>query len=343
MAKKNSYLFFAPITGIQIARQLNREICIDRVTFISSQKLPRIRKRLGISQPLSEIRKDHSWLDSVFETPTVAFLWLKGKPEDTRNQCLELIQQELDILSVSQLGWGRRHRNSYPRIMGTWIGGVTSTTHFNSQGQIANIHVSQQTRDLIPLSIDGMWRNYHRDVGFFFSLLKIIRGETKVEKSWEHILKRAAILVGKSQCSRDISHAFLLNMIALEMLLIGDGDKYLKEMPKRVDAFLDWTLHPTGEFYSEIIKPLYKKRCDLVHEGKADEITIPNLLASDDLVFNILNNLVRHQSLFTSKLDVIEFSKKVEAQSLLGLKDTIRPKTFTHIAKKYSEQDYQAF
>jgi len=344
MAKKkkqsNSHLFFAPIDGLQIDRKLNQELRIDQVTFVSSDKLPRIRNRLGISQPLSEIRKKHSWLDSLFDSPTIAYLWLKGDPQDTRNRCLVLVQQELDILSVSQLGWRRRHRNSYPRIQGARTGAVLSTTHFNSQGDLANIHMSQQIRDLIPFSIDGMWRDYHRKVGPFFNLLKIIRGERKVQKSWKQILKRVAILIGKSQYSKDISHAFLLNMIALEMLLIGDGDKYKTEMPKRVHAFLDWTLHSTGETYSDQIESLYKKRCDLVHEGKADGITIPDLLTSDHLVFNVLNNLVRHHSLFASKHNVIEFSRKVEAEALLGLKDTIRPKTFTHISRKYSEDDY---
>jgi hypothetical protein len=238
------------------------------VTFIASDKLPRIRKRLNITRPLSEIRKEYSWFNSLFESPTIAFLWQEGDPEDTRNQCLKLVQQELDILSVSQLGLLKRRHNSYPRIRGSRTGIIVSTAHFDSKGHLAFFSSNQQRSEIIPLSIDGMWKDYHRNIGPFSNLLQIIQGKKEVQKSWRQVLRRVALLIGKSQCSKDLSHAFLLNMIVLEMLLSEGSDKYLVEMPKRVDAYLDWTLHSTGKFYSDFTEPLYNKRCDLVHRGK---------------------------------------------------------------------------
>lgn len=176
---------------------------------------------------------------------------------------------------------------------------------------------------------------------FFFTLLKVLNNEIYVARSWRNELKRAAILLGQSQCCSDVAQSFLWNMIALEILLTRQGDKYTDVLPTRIEAFLGWVGFWTVERYSERIKELYRKRCDFVHNGNQKNITISDLLFTDDLLQNLLMNLMRHISLFNSKAAVIEFSKKIEAEHVLGMRPGVRPKSLRFFSRTYTERDYQ--
>lgn len=86
---------------------------------------------------------------------------------------------------------------------------------------------------------------------------------------------------------------------------------------------------------------MYKKRCSYIHEGNEKSITINDIIFSDHIVFNILKNIVDNLEIFKSKQDLVDFSKKVEAEDILGIDSKVRPSTtsFTHLHA--TEFDYE--
>ena len=190
------------------------------------------------------------------------------------------------------------------------------------------------------LRLDGVWRTF-QDKMFFSKVLGIINGQVKVSRKWQEDLKRAAVLVGQSQVSNDVAQAFLWNMIALELLLTNQQDKHSDALPKRIEAFLGWVGFWEDDDYEAQIAEAYRKRCLFVHDGKRDEVSIEDLLFTDDLVLNLLSNLTHHSRLFTSKQDVVDFADRVECERKLGVRPKVRPGTLHFISRKYEEKDYE--
>jgi hypothetical protein len=164
-----------------------------------------------------------------------------------------------------------------------------------------------------------------------------------VKRSWKNDLKRAATLIGQSHCSIDITQSFLWNMIALEILLTQHDRhrRYTDILPERIEAFLGWIGFWDTDNYTERIAEVYGKRCDFVHAGKREHITVEDLLFTDDLLYNLLFNLIHHINHFPSREAVIDFADKVKAEHTLGIKSRVRPKTLTFVSHHYSPKDYQ--
>jgi hypothetical protein len=55
------------------------------------------------------------------------------------------------------------------------------------------------------------------------------------------------------------------------------------------------------------------------------------------MLLNIINNI----KLFKSKDDLRTFSKKVEAENILGIKSKVRPKKLLYRHGLYSKKDYE--
>jgi hypothetical protein len=127
-------------------------------------------------------------------------------------------------------------------------------------------------------------------------------------------------------------------MIALELLLTKQGDKVNETLPTRAEAFLGWTGFWAVENFADRIQKIYGKRCKLVHQGERDLIKRKDLLFTDDLLFNLLVNIVGHHLIFSNKESIIEFSNKVQAEHLLGVKPKTRPKTLHYVHNYYSEE-----
>ncbi|MCP4161648.1 MAG: hypothetical protein GY760_16365, partial [Deltaproteobacteria bacterium] len=72
------------------------------------------------------------------------------------------------------------------------------------------------------LHLDEKWKEW-QDQLFFSDLISIISKKTDLKSSWEKQLKDAAILAGQSLMEFDVSLAYLLNIVALETLLITDN------------------------------------------------------------------------------------------------------------------------
>jgi hypothetical protein len=336
--ERGTWVFLIPISNLKLTEATNFEFRIDRVTFVAGDKLARRRKRFGLPNRLSELRERRKRVrEVVFDSPCFATLRQKGKLKDFEREVFDLIREELAILALSQLGYARRRDIYSPSISNE--NPMSSRSYYvtnadKGSGRESHSVVANQG----SLLLSAKWQNFHQKL-FFFDLLRILRGNTKVSKGWRNNLRNAAILVGQSQVSRDLPQAFLWNMIALETLLTQQGDTYMDALPTRAEAFIGWTGFWKVEGFEERIRDVYQKRSSLVHAGKRDLITRSDLFFTDNLLLNLFLNIVGHHGLFASKSSVIEFSKKVQAEHLLGINARVRPKTLRYVHRTYSEDD----
>jgi hypothetical protein len=192
-----------------------------------------------------------------------------------------------------------------------------------------------------PFVLDEQWRNFHSEHGFFFGLLDTLYGRKRqeVSRNWRKRLERAALFAGRSWRTTDILQAFLYNIFALETLLLERGGR-MEELAQRVEIFLGWAgFWGHDKDFIAKVQDMHKVRHRIVHQADLSELRLDHLLFSDDLVFNLLLNLVKHCQLFKRQADVIEFCRKIEAERILKLKPKVRPKSFRAMAPRYSDKD----
>jgi hypothetical protein len=333
-----------PIANLSIEKDgIGQEHQVDRVTFIDAKKLPYIRKKLGIPMKISTLRNKHKTIlgGILTKSDTYAIIRFTGRLETEEAKTLNRIREELSILSLSQIGYAKRRSNFAPTIAREH--GVGITEYFAINSNDATLMSSFRLRGKVgPLVLNKKWK-YFQNKAFYFKLLRIIRGEIGVARQWKNDLRNAAIMAGQSQCMIDLPQAFLWNMIAIELLLTHQGDKYAKELPKRAEAMLGWVNYWSDDDYESRITDLYNKRCELVHNGVRENILIDDLLFTDDLILNLFTNIVSHIDIFCSKEALIAFSEKVKAEHILGVKPKVRPKTFKYFKHEYTKYDYQQF
>jgi len=339
---KGSWVYIIPVMGLILTDAVSNELTINRVTLISIEKLSKVRKRFGIRKRISELKSNNIYKDFFSgNINTVAIIRMGGKPSEITNNVIRIVDEELHILSVSQLGYSKRRFNSHPTI---YTSSFTSYTFLcmntKNDSALLNNHLVGNIGDL---NIDERWDNWQHEV-FFIKLLKILKKEIDISHSWRDNLYRASVLIGQSQTTNNLAQAFLLNMIAIESLLTRQGDKYTEILPKRIEAFIGWAGYWNISNYEQEIKGVYLKRCQYVHDGNGSNIEIKDLLFTDDLLLNIMLNLISHHNIFKSKDEVIDFTNKVAAEHVLGIvgdKSKVRPKTLRFLSKNYNDDDYK--
>lgn len=346
--KYGDWIFIIPVNGLKLTKDVNEEFVVNRVTFVTKEKLPRIRKRLGLPATLSDLteiidkndRGIKPIIKDFFESSKVfAVLPYKGRPNEKQKDCIRIVREELDILSLSQLGWSTRKFNKRIEIKTSDKVLIYKTIDINKH-KIELTHGLKTTFSPVPLILDKRWVSFHKRF-FFFELIKIIRGELTVSKKWRTILHRASVMIGQSQNSNDLPFCLLWSVIALEMILTREGEKISEQLVSRCEYFLGWNEEWVNEKYDSRIRNIYKKRCDFVHNGDIKLIEIKDLLFTDDLIFNILNNIVRYNTKIQDLKDIIEFSAKYEAEKLLNQKSKYQFGKFELMRKHYSEDDYK--
>jgi hypothetical protein len=338
---QGTWLFLAPVRNLNIGKAVNFEFRVNRVTFVDASKLAKRRKRYGFTYPISEIKKRYNGIIDRFfhEEKTFATLRLTGIGKELKQNFINQINDELSIISLSQLGYSRRAHNTSPILSAEKKLGRRSCLMFNLTGD-----TSYQPNEVVgkigSLSLDEDWKQFQNE-SFFCDLIKIISGKTNVAPNWRKDITNAAILAGQSQNIQDIPQCFLWNMIALETLLTQRDDKYSEKLPERTEAFIGWSKDWSEDNFEDKIKDIYQKRCLFVHTGKRNHIGIEDILFSDDLLLNVLNNIVKHPQIFGSKGKLIEFSEKVRAEHILGIKTKVRPKTLQLLRPRYTEKDFE--
>lgn len=342
--KRASWICVAPVQNVILTDAIDHELQIDRVTLVSYDNLPYRRRRFGFPQRISELRDRMPRMFEHFfgEVETVAIQRLTGTPDDIEEQFLQTVRDELAIVALSRMGLARRHSRAAPMLANERPAGDVQYMMVDDS-DAAVVSSGQVLEPMRPLEFDQLWRRRHED-WFFFDLLEILRGETKLSSSWGRDLRNAAVLAGQSQASNDLPQAFLWNMIVIELLLThsdGGGGRYKDKLPDRAEAFLGWSGDWTTQQFRDRIGEVYGKRNDLVHQGLRDAATIEDLFFTDDLVLNLFHNIVNHIDMFPHKNAVIEFSEKVEAEQLLGIEPEVRPDTLQLISPQYTKRDYE--
>lgn len=339
--EKGSWCFIVPVSNVLIGEDLGSEFTIDRIQLVSQNKLPRIRSRIGFPYHFSVFNAKNPDIQEKFfkKYKTFATKRYTGDGKANLKKFLATVREELALLALSQLGYGRRSFNAAPSIANEQGPGWTFYFMINNSSKHW-IFGNEACSKIHMLSLNKNWVKRQKSA-FFIDLLKIIRGKTKLSDGWCQDIKNAAILAGQSQMSSDLPQAFLWNMIAIELLLTKQGDHYSEKLPERAEAFLAWTIHWFMNSYDSKIKAIYKKRCDLVHAGKREIIEIEDLLFSDVLLLNVLTNIVKYPKIFRTKDDLITFSDKIQAENLLGIKSKVRPKNFRCRIPVYSKDDLE--
>jgi len=229
----------------------------------------------------------------------------------------------VNIISASQLGYCSRSNNSQFGLINQ-----RSFVHrlfINKNIFEGHLNSSVESK-VLPFQLEKGWLEFHKKF-YFFDLVKVISTPNKMQIKWKETLIKAAIMSGKSMQSRDLEYSFLWNMIIVEMLLTEQGDKYSESLPERAEAFIGWVGYWKENNIEETIKKLYSKRCQFVHDGNSNNITVEDVLFTDNLVFNLLYNILKHIDFFPSKKSVVDFSEKVKAEKILGIKSRVQPKT----------------
>lgn len=335
-----TWVFIVPVSNLVLTKDTDYEFKVDRITFVDSSKLPRIRKRLGFPFTISEFKK--RWpdvLDRFFgHSRTFATMRLTGIGSEIEEVFLSHVRDELSLLTLSQLGYSRRKHQATPCVSEEGKTGLLSYLMLNVTKN-SWTQPNENTTKLSKLTLDKNWLRWQGD--YFFPLLDIIRGKEKVSPAWRKDIRNAAVLAGQSQQSSDRAKCFMWNMIALELLLTRKGDTYTEMLPNRAEAFLGWMNNWQSGNFEENIREIYNKRCTFVHRGDSSSIEIADILFSDDLILNVLMNVVNHPKLFKSKDDLVKFSEKVEAEKVLGIKPKVRPKTIKASFPVYRDDDYK--
>lgn len=333
---EGKWLFIAPVGNLVLTKAVQNEFTVKRVTFITGAKFRRIFKRLKISPTRL---KSNRWLEDMLAPQfTLAFLHLSGKPSQIQSQCLQMIRDELNILASSQLHFRRRRSSCTLGLIGEYRRGVNRHAFLDTKSN-AWLSGRSVADNPISLALDKEWKNYQRE-WFFGRFIKILQGKVQVKSSWAEDVTRSVCLVGKSFNANDIGSSFLWNMVALELLLARQGDKYSEVIPKRIEALLGWIGFWKTARFAARISDVYGLRCKIVHDGRLDLVTPKDLLFTDDLLANVLVNLLRHPKLFQSKDDLIDFAERVGAEHLLGVKSRVRPKTLRFVRCRYTQADF---
>lgn len=336
----NKWTMVSPISGLEIDDILKNEIQIDRVTFISTKKLRYVLKRFSLPK-----KKDWSPLHlnyvNLFESNSiVGIIRFSGIWVENKSKYKKIIQEELHILISSLLCFSRRDIIPSVKICKSKQIQAKSFIGFNEEDCFIG---TEDYSNRSNFALNLQWKKFHKQF-YFLKALKIVQSKEykgiKLDRKWIKTLKNALVLIGQSHESKDLAFCFLKNMIVIEMLLIEQGDKFKEKLPERIDAFLGWANNSMDDEFTSDINEIYSKRCQLVHEGKRDRIDIKDLIFSDYLVFNLLNNICKHINIFRSKKCLVNYSKQLQAERVLNLKPAIQPKTLQELKIQYEEEDY---
>lgn len=320
-----NWTFVIPVQNLHLTKAVKREYKVNRVTFVNGNKLPYIRKRLGIGATISSLKQkplNEEFFDSA---STFAVVRHQGEGEEWESKCLRLVREEASILASSQLGYSKRGQMVPITPEGeAWTSRIRYRA-ISDQDSTSGGYLFKSTSPGGTVAFDDRLLGHLKN-GFFINLLKILRGELSVEESWRKELRKVALLVGESVASDDLLKSFLWNVSAMEMLLTEGENRVIDILPSRAEALLGWVAFWEVDDYKERIRDAYEQRNRFLHRGDREGISWKKLAFTDHLLVNLLSNLVGQPTPFKSKQEVIQFSNELEAEATLGLTPRSRVK-----------------
>lgn len=323
----STYSIFVPIHNLSISDDIGGELRIEDVLFVSSKKIPRIRKRLGLPSTVSHYSFDRSRGTHYFfkASDVYAVIKCRGTELAAKTKAFKKIKDAVFLLASSQFNRTKRYNKvffgspEFSKDINDEVVIFDNLKHYSS-------HSSGTFSPLRPYVINKEWSRFVSR-HFFPDLLKILNGKKSVNNVWKRDLRKAALLAGQSFFSHKLWESFLYNWIAIETLLTRKREKKARDViVDRLVFLFGWLIDERYDPWEKIIKPLYKLRCNFVHEGIIEDITIKDVLETDMLLGNLLNNLCSLTSKIKGKNVLIELSERNKARTFLGYKQLKRPK-----------------
>lgn len=94
-------------------------------------------------------------------------------------------------------------------------------------------------------------------------------------------------LVYEKSFSKDIEVSFVTTVTALEMLFLDNNQAIKEKISKRIAVYLSDEYEERRKIY-KYIGELYKKRCEFVHEGKNNSITMGEITYMRDIIRRVI-------------------------------------------------------
>lgn len=334
------YIYITPVVGVRLGQECHGSYRINKVTLIFTNKFLKSRKHLFA---IKKWRKFITGTSALNASDVLAMTEVDGPAAVVQRLAHKRVREELFILSSSRLGHTTRTRRSILGIAGCQDSYGTDDILLGLSIDFATRSSKLHTSDY--LRINKEWLSFPDKFFPFRRLLKVIRGAGDIQPAFRNTLRNMATLAGRSQNSIELADAFLWNMIALEQLLIGgdENNGHLALLKRRLQAFFGYCpLWEQGRF-DQLIADIYKKRCELVHEGRRDAITIQDVIASDLILFNLIGSIVFNLKLFRNKGDIFDFAEKARARNLLGFAPRGKSWKWFFVNLRYEDKDLKEF
>jgi len=358
---RNNQLLVAPIYNLRLSSEIKKEIWLENVLFIEKKKLLNNVKRVGFPWSFTQLRKllvgkpqaglKIQNIKGYFEEPAhvranaYAIIQIAGNEDEHIAYGRQRIEEAVNILASSQLGNTKRGnviRFGAPEH-GTYTINQSLIVPTTIQESLCkgSKWVSSPVREYL---FKKEWKGFKK-VHFMAKYIDILNGgkTKKLARSWTNCLKKAAILAGKSVFSKEISMAFLFNMIAIEILLKKQGEKYMDVMPKRINDLFGWIYEDDERAIKSVHKVaerLYKLRNNFVHSAEENSIRVDDLIETDVILSNLLYNFCQLITRFKSQDEIIRFSEECGARRILGLKIK-RPEKLRFLRMHYYKKDFE--
>ncbi len=316
-----SHVYLQPVVNLRLTRDIGEELTIGGVLLVSSAKLRRIRRRLGLPWRVSEA-PDWARL-AIEEHETFGVVQVQGLGESALRSAEHQVREACAILRCASWPFAKRSRNNLLRVFGpsdVAYRVLSQRIVVNRQsGQITGTR-TEQRRSLMPFELDHFWEDFQRAQGWLWQLTRFLREQSGAEPEWRGAVQRAAALFGESLQEADRPLAFLFNMMALDTVLLGRNDRS-REMFPRLDAVLGWSNVglPTPWFKASDLARLSRRRNELVHDGDSSRLQARDLVLADRLVGNLLSCTCRMAHRWPAREGMIQFTERVSCRRKLGI------------------------
>lgn len=335
---EKSFSVFVPIYNLVIGNDIGGELKVGDVTFISGEKVPRARRRLGLRIKASELQSDgaKSGRPPFFAlAESYAFLRSRNSPGKPGRMEFRRIRQAVFLLASSQ--FYREGRDRRTMFGGPEYGAFMTDEYAFTSPAGEPLRTWLRLKSVEPYVIDKRWKGFLK-YHFFPRLIPIVNRESGVTSEWAARVKRAAICAGQSHRARMRWEAFMYDMIGIEILLTRQGDRFPDALIERLLALFGWRTKEDPTPWRDMVSRLYQLRCDFVHEGLMDDVTMKDIVDADMILANLLYTVCAMSKRIRSTRDIVKLAEELQARRTLGLKPR-RPRALTFQSMTVDDED----
>jgi len=317
-----SHVYLQPVMNLRLGKEIGEELTIGDVLLVSSAKLRRIRRRIGLPWRVSE---SPQWLKSaVRDFETFGVVACADSGEAALRRAETQIREACSILRCASWPFAKRSRKNLLHVFGPSNVAYKVLSRQividRTSGRLTGTR-TEQRRSLIPFETDHFWRNFQTMHGSLRALARFVDTQPGVDSKWQGAVRRAASSFGESLQEADRALAFLFDMMALDTVLLDEKDRS-REMFPRLDAVLGWSNAglSTPWFQARDLKQLSKRRNELVHDGDSSRLQARDLILADELLANLISCVCRMGHRWRARADMIQFAERVVCRQKLGVR-----------------------